>query len=44
MSAGRWNGRQINVSRENRQQKEHVPNRDTGIGNGRQPSANLDIL
>ena len=44
MSASRWNGRQTTVSRENSQQKEEVPHRDTDVGNGTQPSAILNIL
>jgi len=44
MPASWWNGRQITASRQNLQQEEEVPNRDTGVGNGRQPSAILDIL
>jgi len=44
MSASRWNERQITVSRENSQQNEGVPHRDTGVGNGTQPSASLKNL
>jgi hypothetical protein len=44
MSASRWNGRQIAASKQNRQQNEEVPHRDTGVGNGTQPSANLNNL
>jgi hypothetical protein len=38
-----WIGRQITASRENRQPEEEVPHRDTGSGNGKQPSTNLYI-
>jgi len=44
MLAGCWNGMQISASKQNRQQKEEVPHRDTGVGNGTQPSATFDIL
>ena len=35
---------QKNACKQNSQQKELIPNRDIGVGNGRQPSAILDIL
>jgi len=39
-----WNTGQNIASRQNRQQKEEVPHRDTGVGNGTQTSSVLDIL
>ena len=44
MSTSWWNERHINASKQNRQNKKEVPNRDTDVGNGKQPSAILDIL
>jgi hypothetical protein len=44
MSDSWSNGRQMTDSRQNRQKKKEVPNRDTGVGNGPQPTVTLDIL
>jgi hypothetical protein len=44
MSASWWIGRQITEGREDRQQKKEIPHKETGVGNGTQPSAILDIL
>ena len=39
-----WNGRQVPAGRTNRQKKREVANRDTGVGNGTQPSVILVVL
>jgi len=44
MSASSFNIRQINASKKNSQQKELIPNTDTGVGNETQLSAIVDIL
>jgi hypothetical protein len=44
MSDSWRNGRQMTVNRQNRQKKKEVPNRDTGVGNGTQPTPTVDIL
>jgi len=44
MSTSWWKDRHINASKQNCQNKKEVPNRDTDVGNGKQPSAILDIL
>ena len=44
MSASWRSLRMITARRQNRLQKEEVPHRDTGVGNGMQPSAFLVIL
>ena len=44
MPASWWIGQQITARRQNRQQQEEFPLRDTVLGNGTQPSAILDIL
>jgi len=36
--------RQINATRQNRQEKKTVPHGNTGVGNGKQPSKILDNL
>ena len=44
MTVNIWNLEQIIASKQNRQQKKGFPHRDTDIGNGMQPSMNLNIL
>jgi len=44
MSTSWGKERHINASKQNRQNKKEVPNRDTDVGNGKQHSAILDIL
>jgi len=44
ISATCWIARQITASRQNHQKKKEVSHTDTGVGNGTQPSAILNIL
>jgi len=44
MLASWWNTLKITARRQNRQQNEEVPHKDTVVGNGTQPSTILDIL